>query len=259
MWDNPKDYEYTEALSHSQWAWEFLRRNPEYRETWRRWLGARNELGTSVDATEAFQEFAKWGLNAPHDPAIQAGPDRAGRSNAPLWLKALYGGCAGVIRPEISVDDYRAKFCPDAVAVLLDPRHPIDDQWKQARAYIVKARDLVGQRKLKPRTMTHQTNWPIYLMALDARDDLAGSLFIDTCGLSKTVGRNCLPAQLAEQSFIGQLGFANEVIVSQFTEVQFRIFEFLAVVWRDLMKSREAIYKLLDVTRCRDPLAFPQK
>ena len=33
-WRNPKDYEFTQSLNPHQWAWEFLRRNPEYRKDW---------------------------------------------------------------------------------------------------------------------------------------------------------------------------------------------------------------------------------
>ena len=30
-WTNPKDYEFAEKLDRSEWAWEFMRRNPLYR------------------------------------------------------------------------------------------------------------------------------------------------------------------------------------------------------------------------------------
>jgi hypothetical protein len=33
-WRNPQDYDFTRTLSAGQWAWEFLRRNPRYREAW---------------------------------------------------------------------------------------------------------------------------------------------------------------------------------------------------------------------------------
>lgn len=37
-WRNPKDYEYTKGYADHQWAWELLRRNPEYRADWEREL-----------------------------------------------------------------------------------------------------------------------------------------------------------------------------------------------------------------------------
>ena len=33
-WKNPKDYLFTTGLSPDQWAWEFLRRNPDYQREW---------------------------------------------------------------------------------------------------------------------------------------------------------------------------------------------------------------------------------
>lgn len=33
-WDNPADYEYCVRHTPGQWAWEFIRRNPEYQQEW---------------------------------------------------------------------------------------------------------------------------------------------------------------------------------------------------------------------------------
>jgi hypothetical protein len=35
-WSDPLAYVYTERLSARDWAWEFLRRNPEFRVAWER-------------------------------------------------------------------------------------------------------------------------------------------------------------------------------------------------------------------------------
>jgi len=37
-WRNPKDYEFTKLLTSEGWAWEFLRRNPEYIKEWEKAL-----------------------------------------------------------------------------------------------------------------------------------------------------------------------------------------------------------------------------
>ena len=34
-WDNPEDYEYTKSHELKDWAWEFIRRNPDYRGEWK--------------------------------------------------------------------------------------------------------------------------------------------------------------------------------------------------------------------------------
>lgn len=34
-WKNGKDYEFTQKLKHTEWAWEFLRRSTDYRKDWK--------------------------------------------------------------------------------------------------------------------------------------------------------------------------------------------------------------------------------
>jgi hypothetical protein len=34
-WRDPASYNYTRDLTREGWAWEFLRRNPNYRKSWR--------------------------------------------------------------------------------------------------------------------------------------------------------------------------------------------------------------------------------
>ena len=36
-WKKRKSYAYTEEFNNAQWAWEFLRRNPDYRKDWKSW------------------------------------------------------------------------------------------------------------------------------------------------------------------------------------------------------------------------------
>jgi hypothetical protein len=33
-WRHAEDYAFTADLTRHQWAWEFLRRNPDYRRQW---------------------------------------------------------------------------------------------------------------------------------------------------------------------------------------------------------------------------------
>jgi hypothetical protein len=43
-WRNPQDYDFTSKLSADQWAWEFLRRNPRYREEWQAFISTWHAL-----------------------------------------------------------------------------------------------------------------------------------------------------------------------------------------------------------------------
>jgi hypothetical protein len=47
-WRNPHDYDFTQTLTAAQWAWEFLRRNPEYQREWRAFIAAWRALEAIV-------------------------------------------------------------------------------------------------------------------------------------------------------------------------------------------------------------------
>jgi hypothetical protein len=54
-WRNPDDYSYTAALGAEGWAWEFLRRNPVYRNDW-----------VEIDGRPGVK--SPWGLEEFYDP-----------------------------------------------------------------------------------------------------------------------------------------------------------------------------------------------
>lgn len=61
-WRNPNDYRFTETLSPELWAWQFLRRNPEYRRDYEwfisNWRALEADYGKAPD-----RDFAKWKLD----------------------------------------------------------------------------------------------------------------------------------------------------------------------------------------------------
>ena len=67
-WRDAAKYEYTQALSSEAWAWEFLRRNPEYSDAWsKRPLPSANQddKRSQVHAAPSAAlsaEAAAWGL-----------------------------------------------------------------------------------------------------------------------------------------------------------------------------------------------------
>jgi hypothetical protein len=58
-WRRPEAYAYTTTLSRDQWAWEFLRRNPEYRSDYAAfmttWRALEADYGKPPD-----RDFARW-------------------------------------------------------------------------------------------------------------------------------------------------------------------------------------------------------
>ena len=58
-WKNPQDYLYTATLNKEQWAWEFLRRNPDYQAEWaafhRTWTALEADYGRPGN-----RDFCAW-------------------------------------------------------------------------------------------------------------------------------------------------------------------------------------------------------
>ena len=58
-WLNPQDYAFTQTLTAGQWAWEFLRRNPEYRAQWQAFITTWRAL-ESVYGKPAQRDINAW-------------------------------------------------------------------------------------------------------------------------------------------------------------------------------------------------------
>lgn len=61
-WTKPQDYTFAATLDGAQWAWEFLRRNPQYRAEWRQfndtWQALEAEYGRPPE-----RDFCAWKLD----------------------------------------------------------------------------------------------------------------------------------------------------------------------------------------------------
>ncbi len=70
-WCDPQGYAYTRTLTRDAWAWEFLRRNPDYRAAWAGMLGQAGRVPTLA---------RRFGLMTLEDP------DRTAAEACCLWL-----------------------------------------------------------------------------------------------------------------------------------------------------------------------------
>lgn len=66
-WRQDARYRYTDTLPRRAWAWEFLRRNPDYRKTWADVsAAAKIEFPTPgltrITASAELDELARWGI-----------------------------------------------------------------------------------------------------------------------------------------------------------------------------------------------------
>lgn len=58
-WKRPSEYAFTELLSAAQWAWEYLRRNPRYREEWQAFHATWQEL-EGCYGSPPNRDFNRW-------------------------------------------------------------------------------------------------------------------------------------------------------------------------------------------------------
>jgi len=58
-WSDPGDYAFTSALSPAEWAWEFLRRNPDYQRQWREFWQTWRALEAAY-GSPPHRDFTAW-------------------------------------------------------------------------------------------------------------------------------------------------------------------------------------------------------
>ncbi|HWH59557.1 MAG TPA: DUF2285 domain-containing protein [Terriglobales bacterium] len=93
-WSSDVPYAYTDRLSGSQWAWEFLRRNAEFRADWRVAQLQYGLSGYDPPMTMMVSQYdtpmlSKWGL------LYCTSPNEDARTAAAFWNPAL---CSTVLR-----------------------------------------------------------------------------------------------------------------------------------------------------------------
>ncbi len=158
-WRKSEDYKSLEEYSLDKWAWEFLRRNPEYCREYRE----STEGMTEVEATCAyFPGCQKWDLNSWLDPDreyfnigfIPPGGTEAGITSADFPKRK---GTIFLIHGEETGE----------VFFRFDTRKPINPQVENAKRQLLKLQEKQrGERRsiFKPR----QAEWITLLRVLDA-------------------------------------------------------------------------------------------
>ena len=103
-WRNETDYDFTEGLTHERWAWEFLRRNSEYRRDWHERF-----------SDQRIAPMAPWCLFAYVDPQDDDPEDDL------LFYRGMVVGRAGPLERVVlgPLQDY-------AVVIEFDLRRPLD-------------------------------------------------------------------------------------------------------------------------------------
>lgn len=99
-WQSTSRYDYTDALSRRGWAWEFLRRNDAYQQTWAEAspmvaVEARSRHLTILTAAKDPPGMRRWGLIFQRHAALRRQQGRGSLASAGLPACPSPGGAAG--------------------------------------------------------------------------------------------------------------------------------------------------------------------
>ena len=174
-WRDPEDYRFTEALPPWRWAWEFVRRNPDYQvdfhDAIRRLNAREGEYAAAAEILDAT------GYSKPEGEWVDSVASKQSREKWLLWY---------YLNPELDVPeispflgfgelyDWEQRLRPlqdYEVLVRVDLRFPIQPQLALARGPLARRqRNQAGRgdfRKIAPRNQPKK--WQLYLRLLDAR------------------------------------------------------------------------------------------
>lgn len=167
-WRNPEDYAHTRTLSLHDWAWEFLRRNPEYRSDWLE-LSQEQPRLSAEDFLEAAKRIgAKYGLGMAIDPSLRP-PESHHFWMIGTSLRVLWG------MPDGAEMDKPWPGYPGMAFLVFNLTVLIEPQLQEASRVLHKyQRDLVaflGYPEPKATTVRPQTDKYLgYIRALDGRE-----------------------------------------------------------------------------------------
>lgn len=181
-WKNPDDYDYLAEFNLHEWAWEFLRRNPEYREAY----FALEASATKAKFREAQEDPVKWeafralhiaatepwGLRMPANPRFtyrEAFPNfvqQAGVQMPPSWTA-----------PEAEEGDLWPGY-PHTVVLQFDLHYSVEIQIQIAaerlRRFGRHIAEAFNYQPIAPKTKQYRKGqFPLYVRILDA--ELAGA------------------------------------------------------------------------------------
>jgi hypothetical protein len=183
-WRKSEDYAYTESLLIHGWAWEFLRRNPDYIRAWQAYIAAQVAMAAAVtnrraavDArNSAWTEVTgRWGLVQPSDPSLNA-------EEVPILQWSTAGRIhVGFVQDWHCHHDHdRWPGYPSQVAISFDFRLPIEELidtashiLRDCERQLTEDGILPGLLVGMPKGRIRLDKYPLYLRLLDAQ--LAGA------------------------------------------------------------------------------------
>ncbi len=191
-WKNAADYGFTRKLTLEEWAWQFLRRNPDYQRDWR-WFAATWSALEAEYGQPPARDYFRW----QQDPrAYREGLSDAGEATGPLLIECWMGHKWGFYKfpldpamehPQVGTQllwrEVAVTPCligesdnewlgddPAKVAWGFDLRQPLGWQFEQAQRFLrVLQKQRSQNHSLRPETPAQQQEkWRRYLRYLDA-------------------------------------------------------------------------------------------
>lgn len=164
-WRNSGDYEYTEGLTLSEWAWEFLRRSDSYRksyeehaEAWRTLIGALHEKSKPAVSYRALEADRRFGLPKMYPPDTQADE---------------ISDLEWIVSPSISLRwQPQSRLVepwpgyPDAVALVFDLTLPLDQQQKVTAEILDRLRQIRSEDGSYSRAQTAEEQLSVRFVVL---------------------------------------------------------------------------------------------
>jgi len=200
-WRNPDDYAYTADHDDRRWAWEFLRRNPEYRAFWERLLAERHAVNGEFIAgggqpgsifrgnpdgkpypvdDPAFclpvwppsAATERWGLYYLLNPGNACPPVLTWASQNMRAFAFDQGRELGFTNPSARQRVQDAALADGEVAVVFNYRLPLAPQIEQAKAMLAWSFQENWKRRTGgavPSAKPNRGNFPLYLRVWDAK------------------------------------------------------------------------------------------
>ena len=187
----PDDYAYCTTLTRDQWAWEFLRRNPDYRRDYQAFIAIWRTLETDYGAPPN-RDFSRWKrdpraygplpgdveLDSPSGELCVVEDDRV---LLECWMGAKWGFYKFPLDPERAAPgpdelSWRpppqsdvAIEAPYRIDLTFDLSLPLPPQLEAAKFRLVsRAAELRRQGHVAPKTVANQwTRWTAMLRLLD--------------------------------------------------------------------------------------------
>jgi hypothetical protein len=164
-WSLSEDYQFTASLNGAQWAWQFLRRNAEYRSDWE-WVWSTWQRLEQRYGKPPQRDFARWKLDpdAYREVDDAAGECRVDQDKVLIecWMGAKWGFYKFPIDPAVdnplpgdellwrpvqvttpvvqSADSIYLEGRPERVALGFDLDAPLRAQLEQARGWLQRRR-----------------------------------------------------------------------------------------------------------------------